>query len=145
MPDTTILKISQIIESYCNNSDTMPIELLLTERDRLASFSYHLAEMCGSAKAEYNSNYFQRKMGVLKTTQKFLNSGLKFNASENQSLLENENLYEEEMLTDAIAYRYDLLLKQSNRVLDAMSQRISYLKVEKEYSVSIQSSLGMKK
>ena len=123
-------QISEILTLYAANSGGQAVDLLLRQRDVLAALSYRLAEMAGEAKGEYNAKYFQRKITVARATQRLINEGMAFNKADSKSLIENEDYYRAEIAKEAEAYKMDLLLKQVNRVLDAMSQRISFLKME---------------
>lgn len=123
-------QISDILTQYAANSGGQAVDLLLRQRDVLATLSYRLAEMAGEAKGEYNSKYFQRKITIARATQRLINEGMAFNKADSKSLIENEDYYRAEIAKEAEAYKLDLLLKQVNRVLDAMAQRISFLKME---------------
>ena len=84
-------------------------------------------------KRDYNQSYFIRKISINKSTQGFItNKKLPKNKAETLSLIENEEIYAKEIELESMAYQYDLLLRQVNKILEAMSQRISYLKTEKE-------------
>jgi hypothetical protein len=125
-----LTRIEAIISWYKDNAATQSIDALLSERDSLAVYSYSLAELSGASKGDYNEAYFIRKVYVTRKTQQLIAKGLAYNKAEAESLLANEAVYKDEILKESISYKYDLLLKQVNKILDAMSQRISYLKQE---------------
>jgi hypothetical protein len=54
------------------------------------------------------------------------------NKSENDAMLQAEELIKKELESESNAYKADLLLRQINKVLDAMQQRISILRREAE-------------
>jgi small-conductance mechanosensitive channel len=86
--------------------------------------------MCAESKSDYNKLYFLRKIAVARSVQSLMQSKLAFNKAETESLLKHQAQYEKELIKESEAFKNDLLLKQSNKVLDAMSQRISYMKQE---------------
>lgn len=52
--------------------------------------------------------------------------------ADKQALIDNESNYEIEQSHEATAVSLDLLLRQTNKILDGMAQRISYYKQEKQ-------------
>lgn len=129
-----IQAISDLLESYEVEGATIPLPSLLTMQDSLAVNSYRLAEMAAEAKANYNGNYFSRKITINRQMQALLNAKMTKAAAEVQA--ESSSVGEEkikaELDAEAYAYKLDLLLGQVNKVLSAMQQRISYLKTEKQ-------------
>lgn len=127
-------QISDILIHYQENSVNESIDSLLHTRDQLAVLSYRMAEICGDSKGDYNKLYFLRKIAVAKSTHQIQQKGLAFNKAEGESLLKHEQEYRKELTKEAEAYKNDILLKQCNKVLEAMMQRISYLKTEQQQS-----------
>lgn len=123
-------QISEIIIWYGDNGHNESIDYILAQRDKLATLSFRLAEICGDSKGDYNKLYFLRKIAVAKSTSQIMQKGLAYNKAEGESLLKHEQEYRKELTKEAEAYKMDLLLKQTNKILDAMSQRVSYMKQE---------------
>jgi len=121
----------KIIDWYIKNSNReQSINIILTARDRLAGYSYYIAQQVAETKTEYNLAYYIRKIQVNKSTQGFINNKIAISKAKIDAELENEALIKTEIELEAQTYRADLLLKQINKILDAISQRIAYLKVE---------------
>ena len=128
-----IEEVNKLIDSYERSIESQNLSGLIALRDRLAINSYRLAQESSEMKRDYNQSYFIRKISINKSTQGFItNKKLPKNKAETLSLIENEEIYAKEIELESMAYQYDLLLRQVNKILEAMSQRISYLKTEKE-------------
>jgi len=128
-----IEEVNKLIDSYERSIESQNLSGLIALRDRLAINSYRLAQESSEMKRDYNHAYFIRKISINKCTQGFItNKKLPKNKAETLSLIENEEIYAKEIELESMAYQYDLLLRQVNKILEAMAQRISYLKTEKE-------------
>jgi len=130
----TLDHISQIIEWYKLSSKGAGIDDLIDARDQLASYSYNLAEFTADLKIEYNSKHFIRKINIAKSKHAFLNKGMTLGKADNEALIKHEEAYNSEIEYEAEAYKADILLRSVYKVLDAMSQHISWLK--QEYDIS---------
>jgi len=129
-------KIQEIVDWYYGNSKTcQDIDILLTCRDRLAVHSFRLAQIASDIKMKYNLSYFMRKVSVARKIQELTKADLAYNRAEAEALVRNESAYKEEIENEGAAYKADILLKQVNKILDALSQRISHLKAEKGQNV----------
>jgi len=130
----TVVEIEKILSDYFQNGSTQSIDRLLDMNDKLAIHSYRLAEMSAQTKTSYNSAYFIRKITVNKQTQVLMSSKkmTKVAANLDADIL-SEDLFKQEIESEGLAYQYDLLLNQVNKILSAISQRISYLKNEKDH------------
>jgi hypothetical protein len=129
----TLNRITQIIDKYESSIRSQDIEGLIVLRDHLAINSYRLAQEAAELKKDYNSTYFIRKISVNKSTQGIIGEKkLPMNKATLEATIANEDIYKQEQELESAAYQLDLLLRQSNKVLEAMSQRISYLKTERE-------------
>ena len=107
------------------------IEALLNIQDQIAIRSFTLAQHVAEYKTSYNAHYFIRKIGVAKSSLNYQKQGLKQGQSDSQALVDNEKQYEIEQSHEATAVQLDLLLRQTNVILGAIQQRISYFKQEK--------------
>ena len=128
-----IERIVEIIQSYERSISSQDIHKLIELRDLLAVNSFRLAQEAAELKKDYNSTYFIRKISVNKSTQGIIGEKkLPMNKATLEATIANEDIYKQEQELESAAYQLDLLLRQSNKVLEAMSQRISYLKTERE-------------
>ena len=128
-----IKEIEKILVWYKENYKSQDIVNFLNAQDKLAILSYNLAQESGEAKMNYNMSYFIRKINVSKSIQGLMaGRQLSKAQAENESIVSCEKFFNQESISEATTYQYDLLLRQVNRILDAMRTRISYLKSEKE-------------
>lgn len=128
----TLKEIEKILCEYFKDGAKIQIDGLLNLRDKLAIHSYRLAEYTAGAKTSYNVSYFTRKISVSKKKQAIIqDKGISAAQATIEAENANEELFQQEQIDEANAFKHDLLLKQVNQVLNAMSQRISYLKTEK--------------
>lgn len=130
----TFDEIAKVVTWYDNNYRTGSIEDLLASRDKIAVLSFRLAEQCGDSKKEYNVKRFIKKIEFSRQKQAFINSGSTGTKADAEATEATEMQYREEIEQEAIGFKMDLILRQTNKILEAMNQRISHLKKEKETS-----------
>lgn len=129
----TLDEVNRLIDNYELSIGSQNLSKLIELRDRLSIWTYRLAQESTEFKKDYNTAYFIRKISVSKSTQGILNNKkTAFNKASLDALIQNEDIYKEEQNLESACYTFDLLLRQANKVLEAMAQRISYLKTEKE-------------
>lgn len=128
----TLGSIERILGDYFERGNSMHINELLDLQDKLSIHSYRLAEMAATAKSEYNGDFFTRKITINRQVQGMLNAKMTKAAAtvQAESSKIGEEMIKEELDSEAEAFKFDLLLGQVNKVLNAMAQRISYLKIE---------------
>jgi hypothetical protein len=131
-------EIGKIVTWYAKTkpNETQLIELL-DNIDRLTALLWLYADFVAEAKVEYNRKYFVRKIEVSREKMNLVNSGLDMNKAETEAMLAKELEFEMEQEAEAVCYKADLLLKQGNRVVDAMRTRISFYKQEKQQSANL--------
>ena len=134
--EKTIVEINDLINDYTESGERYSLPDLLNTQDKLSGYSYRFAEIVAKAKAEYNFGYLKRKIVINRATQSLID--LKIEKAVNKCQLkaetQNEDLLKSELTLEALSYEYDLKLKQLNRVLSSMQQRISFSKKEWELS-----------
>lgn len=123
-------EIGQLIGWYKESGSTATISELLDCKDQIATNCWNLAEHTGDAKTDYNKCYFQRKIEVARQKQEAFGKGKTATKADVESIIKNEGLFNAEILKEGYAFKLDLMLKQANKVVDAISQRISYAKIE---------------
>lgn len=129
-----ILEINEIINDYTENSEGYSLPDLLKVQDRLSGYSFNFAEIVANAKKDYNFGYLKRKIVINRATQSILDMKVEkaMNKAHTKAEVQNEDLLKDELTFEALSFEYDLKLKQLNRVLSAMQQRISQVKKEWE-------------
>jgi len=127
--DKIYKQIRNIIQWYGKESSTVDVKTLMDKRDKLAGYSFYLAEDMASHKADYNSIRFIRKIEFSRAFME-MKQVMTNQEAENKANEKIANELKLELDTEAIAYKYQVLLSQTGRVLDAMQQRLSWLKTE---------------
>ncbi len=130
--DKILKEIRYWINAYHTEKDNGVIEILLKIQDEIAIRTFTLAQYVGDYKTSYNASYFIRKIGVAKSSLSYQKNGHTLGKSDHQALIDNADNYEQEQAHEATAVTLELLLKQTNVILQAMQQRISFYKSEKQ-------------
>ncbi|MFW5871754.1 MAG: hypothetical protein ACOCUT_01470 [bacterium] len=127
-----ITEIGKLIESYRSNYATLNISQLMNFRDKLATYSYNLAEISADAKDDYNTNLYVNRIEFNRAKQHYMNEGNTGTKAEALASTDTEESLKNKLGAESWGYRADALLKQVNKVLDSVGQRISVLKKEWE-------------
>lgn len=128
--DELFVQLELGLEWYNVFSTKAKLPKLLEWQDQMAIRSYYIAEMLANAKADYNSKYFIRKIAVAKKQVNLIKAGTAIGQAQPEALIEAEKELEAEQKSEATAVKFDILLKQINKVLQASQQRISFEKEE---------------
>src|SRR3989337_494890 len=129
--EKTIKNIRGILKWYHQSKGNQEVKDFLDNRDKLAVWSFRLAELDADLKIDYNAKYFIRKINIAKNKQAYINEKKSATVAENLATLDFQEVWDEQVQAEAEAYRADVLLRQVNKVLEAMNQRISFMKTEK--------------
>jgi len=130
-PKSVIPEVGNLIRSYELTSPTMGIADLLNLQDSLSVSLYRLAEEAAEAKKGHNWSYFNRKVEINRSMQSMImNQQMTVSKADIMAKAENKDKMKAEVQAEATAYKLDLLLKQGNRILSAIQQRISFRKQE---------------
>lgn len=126
--------VANIIQWYYDNCDTVNASEILAYRDRLATLSYNVAHISAEFKSHYNGKYYIRKIETAKSKQGFITAkGKSAAAAEVAAMIDTQDLLKNEIEAEAASYKIDILLKQINKILEAMNQRIAFVRAE-EYT-----------
>ena len=130
--DKILSKIYEQVQWYNHAGlKTQSITDLLNCKDKLAIYSYGLAQFASDLKAEYNTAYFIRKIDVAKQKQGLIaNKKMSHAAAEVDAMVSTERQMQNELDKEAGSYKADLLLRQVNVIIQAITQRIAYLRSE---------------
>ena len=129
-------KINELVKAY-NTEEWVPVWRLLIIQDRLAWYSYHLAELSAKANKEANQAYYMRKIWYVHNFNKIkadVTKKITDKLAENNAIASVKSFYQDEIEKNYTADRLKLLLGQVNRILSAIQQRISQLKQEQNNS-----------
>lgn len=134
-PNDIFTEIGEGIQWYFDNSSKASPVALLEFQDKMVGYSFWLGELLVNAKTDYNLKFFSKKMSLSRSTQSFIKSkDMAVNKATLEAIIANEDIIKLEIEAESHAYRCEVLLKQLNKVLDTVRQRISYLKQEKQNS-----------
>jgi hypothetical protein len=125
-----ISEIGDMIQWYKTEGDKATIGDLLSCRDQIATNCWSLAQFTGDAKTDYNQVYFQRKIEIARQKQAMFDRHEPNTKADVKAIIASEGLFNAEILKEGYAFKLDLMLKAANKVVDAISQRVSYLKIE---------------
>ena len=123
-------KIQGYIKEYSQIRDSGNISLLLNVKDNICAWSFRFAELTADIKIDYNDAYFIRRINVAKSKQALINKGSAIGKADVDSMIENEEAYKAEQEYESLSYKADLMLRQTNVIIRAIEQRVSYLKFE---------------
>lgn len=138
---TNIEEINELLIWYDNNSTKhISINYFLDFQDKLAIRSYRLAEELAEIKREYNLKYFMRKIEFNKSKKHYIDDGKSGVQAEAEANLEVEKLQKAETDWESVGFRLEQLLRQINRILQAIQQRISFMKYEMQRTDSQQTT-----
>jgi len=130
--DRLLTRINGIVQWYIKTKpDETQVTNLIDKMDELTGLLWLFADFTADAKVEYNSKYFTRKVEVAKEKMNLIKSGMAVGKADTESLLAKETEYMLEQEAEAVCYKADLLMRQGNRIVDAMRTRVSYFKTER--------------
>ena len=128
-----IEEIQEMIEYYESIYDKISIDQAMRFQDKLSVYSFYLADELAGYKQQYNDFHILRKLEFNRKKQALISKESypvsKAEAEANTTEL-FEKYYKRESEFESVGYRLDLLLKQVNRILSSVQQRVSYLKLE---------------
>ena len=130
-----IEKLEGLIKEYNQVRDSGNISLILDLKDQICAWSFRFAELTADLKIEYNQRYFIRKIATAKTKHALIRNGTTIGKAESESMIEHEVEYKTEQEIEGLSYKADILLRQTNMIIRAIEQRVSWLKVDsKQYN-----------
>ena len=133
--EEVITKLKEFISEYNKVRDSGNIALILDLKDKILGWSFRFAELTADLKINYNERYFIRKIAIAKTKNALIKSGTAIGKADVESMIEHEVEYKSEQEIEGLSYKADILLRQTNMIVRAIEQRISWLKVEsKQYN-----------
>jgi hypothetical protein len=132
--DEVINEIRKLVEAYKKQYKTLNISQLLNLRDKLATYSFNLAEISADAKDAYNTNLYINRIEFNRQKQHYMNEGKSGTQAEAMANTDKgvEESLDAKLGAESWGYRADVLLRQVNKILEALNQRISFLKYEYE-------------
>ena len=131
--DSEIIEaIEKCINWYTQNYSKATLEQLINFQCKLSLLSVNLATITARSKGTHLRAYFDRKMAFSIKKLGYIDEGEKIGTAEEKATSELKPFTDEELETQVIAESLMLELRQINKVLSAVQQRISFEKSEKE-------------
>ena len=124
--------IEKCLNWYNNNYSKATLTELINFQCKLSLLSVNLATITARSKETHLRAYFERKMAFSIKKLHYIDEGYKIGKAEEKANSELKEYTDEELQTEVIAESLMLELRQINKVLSAVQQRISYEKAEKE-------------
>lgn len=134
MPDQDLDKILGVVSELVRRHNVRAsdnIENLLTLQNKLATYSYYLAEEAGAAKKAFLSSKVARSIAVRKSVVEYILAGMPVTRAEVNAENDCEELYSAEALAEGKAAALKFHVDYLKEVLASIRQHISYLKEEK--------------
>ena len=130
-----ITKIEGFIKEYNLCRDSGNISLILDLKDKICAWSFRFAELTADLKIDYNEKYFICKIATAKTKHALIRNDMTIGKADAESMIEHETEYKSEQEIEGLSYKADIMLRQTNMIVRAIEQRVSWLKVEtKQYN-----------
>jgi hypothetical protein len=130
-----VIEIRNIVEWFKSyGSNTGDINTLLEKQGQLAGYSFYLAEFVGAKHKEFITLEHTRKVEYNQDINTRITAGGSKGASEVAAFLTTAELRIKEKVAEMLYQESKLQLQQVNKVIEAMTMRISYLKKEVEQS-----------
>ena len=127
-----IEKICSLLIWYEKHGEKAEIVKLLSFQDKLSLLSCNLATITAQSKGSHLRAYFERKHAFSVKKIAFIKDGEKIGIAEEKATSQLSDFTRVEIETEEIADSLMLELRQVNRVLSSVQQRISFAKAEWE-------------
>lgn len=133
-----ILKdIQDNIDWYESNYKKATANQLMDLKSKIVTLLCNFSDIVAESKKDSLITTVYRKYEHHKEKSKLIDEGFTAALSESKSIEKAKAIMEEETNTEHIAYLYKLKLTQFNRVVDDITQRLSFIRDDKNYHKSI--------
>lgn len=122
--------ISKCVNWYQNNYSKATPDQLLDIKDKMVTLNYNLAEELAYFKKEYNLKHFDRRIQISRQKNELINGGKSATAAESMATEQSAEVYKSELENESAAVRLDLLLRQSNKIVESITQRLAVIRDE---------------
>lgn len=123
-------QIKLLIDTYKTESETMSLPNLVAFRDQLVTWNASLGTVVSQRRKESQKAYVFRKYSVAVSENTLIKAGTTIGKAKAQAIVDNKLRYDEEVEEENEAFDTDMLYKSVNKIDDAVSQRISWMKQE---------------
>lgn len=131
--EEVLIKITDIINWYKDQPEhNNDIDGLLYKRKQLSCEVFNFTSNVKGLKSNFDKYYYLRRVNFEKEKIKLFKEIKGVSKAESQALINIEETYRLEKSYESAYTSAKLLINQANKVLESMSQEISFLKKEKE-------------
>jgi len=130
----TLKEIEEIVDWwYSLNKGYTDLNNLDDVLRRFTGLFYYLTEESAKAYQDYTISYVRRRVGLSKQEQALIeSSGLSKAKAESKSISLCEELYNTEATNESYHYTLKIKLNAMSKIIEAIKQKISNLKLEKQ-------------
>ena len=125
----TLKEVDSILRWFYQTKEK-PLPILIDKKEKLSVLSFYVAEQLSDLKAQYNLKYYDRRISFTRSVNRQIKEGAPVSKAEYIGREETNDILQEEMEIENLAYRLENILKSIKQVLDAMRDSFVYLKAE---------------
>lgn len=129
--------IEKIVQWYSGNYKKATPDQLMNAKTKLVTLLCNFSDSLAEAKEDSLLTTIYRKYEHHKMKSQLVDEGMSAALAESKSIEKAREVMDEEAKTEKIAYLYKLKLSQFNRVVDDITQRLSFIRDDKNYHKSI--------
>jgi len=134
---STIESIEKIIDWYNSNYKKATPDQLMDMKTKLVTLLCNFSDEVAESKKDSLITTVYRKYEHHKNKSQLIEESFTAALAESKSIEKAKELMIEETNTEHIAYLHKLKLSQYNRVVDDITQRLSFIRDDKNYHKSI--------
>ena len=133
----TIEDIEKITNWYGQKYKSATADQLMDMKSKLVTLLCKFSDEVAESKKDSLITTVYRKYEHHKLKSQLIDEGFTVALAESKSIEGAKNLMEEEVVTEKISYLHKIKLSQYNRVVDDITQRLSFIRDDKNYHKSI--------
>jgi len=132
-----VTEIEKLIDWYNQNFKVATPNQLMETKTRLVTLLCSFSDEVAESKKDSLITTVYRKYEHHKMKSQLIEDSFTAALSESKCIEKTKGLMEEETNTEHVAYLHKLKLAQYNRVVDDITQRLSFIRDDKNYHKSI--------
>ena len=133
----TIEDIEKITNWYGQKYKSATADQLMDMKSKLVTLLCKFSDEVAESKKDSLITTVYRKYEHHKLKSQLIDEGFTVALAESKSIEGAKNLMEEEVITERVSYLHKIKLSQYNRVVDDITQRLSFIRDDKNYHKSI--------
>ena len=132
-----IQEIEKIIDWYNSNYKKATANQLMDMKSKLVTLLCNFSDEVAESKKDSLITTVYRKYEHHKLKSQLIDEGFSATLAESKSIEKAKKIMEEETNTEHVSYLHKIKLSQYNRVVDDITQRLSFIRDDKNYHKSI--------